>query len=96
MAPLADKIGRKPVLFIALAVSFIAVGVEFYATTNPVFFTGKLLNGIMIGAIGSVMISYIGEVRSPNGWRKIHVDAWLIDVRLRQLLSVVSSLVLWV
>lgn len=66
MAPIADRIGRKPVLFIALAVSFIAVGIEFYATTNPVFFAGKLLNGIMIGAIGSVMISYIGEVSYSN------------------------------
>lgn len=61
-ASLADKIGRKPVVFIALAVSFIAVGIEFHATTNPVFFAGKLLNGIMVGTIGSVMISYIGEV----------------------------------
>lgn len=68
MAPIADKIGRKPVLLIALVVSFIAVGVEFYATTNPVFFAGKLLNGIMIGAIGSVMISYIGEVSYSKRW----------------------------
>ena len=50
MAPIADRI----------------VGIEFYATTNPVFFAGKLLNGIMIGAIGSVMISYIGEVSYSN------------------------------
>jgi hypothetical protein len=45
-----------------LAISFVAVAVEFVATTNPVFFAGKLLNGIMVGTIGTIMITYIGEV----------------------------------
>lgn len=40
----------------------VAVGIEFAATTNPVFFAGKFLNGFMVGTIGTVMISYIGEV----------------------------------
>lgn len=61
-AELADYIGRKKVLALALIISFIAVAVEFVATTNAVFFAGKLLNGFMVGAVGTVMISYIGEV----------------------------------
>ncbi|EQB55952.1 hypothetical protein CGLO_04056 [Colletotrichum gloeosporioides Cg-14] len=61
-AELADYIGRKKVLALALIVSFIAVAIEFVATTNVVFFLGKLLNGVMVGAVGTVMVSYIGEI----------------------------------
>ncbi|KAF4948834.1 hypothetical protein FSARC_13640 [Fusarium sarcochroum] len=61
-AELADWIGRKKVLMGALIVSYIAVAVEFIATTNLVFFIGKLLNGFMVGAVATTMVSYIGEV----------------------------------
>ena len=54
--------GRKKLLISALIISIIAVAIEFVATTNPVFFVGKLLNGLMVGTVGTVMISYIGEV----------------------------------
>jgi SP family general alpha glucoside:H+ symporter-like MFS transporter len=64
-AEVADRIGRKWTLLIALVISFVAVGIEFAATTNPVFFVGKLLNGFMVGTIGTVMITYIGEVQPP-------------------------------
>ena len=42
--------------------NYIAVAVLFVATSNPVFFVGKMLNGLVIGAVASVMISYIGEI----------------------------------
>ncbi|KAM0323347.1 hypothetical protein ACHAQA_008940 [Verticillium albo-atrum] len=61
-AELADWIGRKKVLIGALLISFAAVAVEFVATTNAVFFAGKLLNGFMVGAVATVMVSYIGEI----------------------------------
>ena len=61
---LADWCGRQLVLIGALVISFAAVGVEFAATTNPVFFVGKFLNGFMVGTIGTVMVGYIGEVNS--------------------------------
>lgn len=61
-AELADRVGRKPVLLMALVVTFGAVAIEFCATTDDVFFVGKFLNGIMVGTIGSVMMSHIGEV----------------------------------
>ncbi|KAM5343415.1 hypothetical protein ACJ41O_011952 [Fusarium nematophilum] len=56
-AELADWVGRKNVLVGALIISFIAVAVEFIATTNVVFFIGKLLNGFMVGAVATIMIS---------------------------------------
>lgn len=61
-AEIADRIGRRLTLLIALIISFVAVGVEFAATSNPIFFVGKLLNGFMVGTVGTVMITYIGEV----------------------------------
>lgn len=35
---------------------------EFAATNNELFFGGKLLNGVAIGTIATIMISYIGEI----------------------------------
>jgi MFS transporter, SP family, general alpha glucoside:H+ symporter len=61
---LADYIGRKKVLLGALLINFAAVAVMFIATTNPVFFVGKMLNGLVVGAIGTVTVSYIGEVHT--------------------------------
>jgi MFS family permease len=59
---IADRIGRKATLAIALAISFGAVGMEFAATTNALFFGGKLLNGVAIGLIVTIMISYISDI----------------------------------
>lgn len=59
---IADRIGRQLTLFGALAISFIAVALEFIAVTPPVFFAGKLLNGLMVGTVGTIMVGYIGEV----------------------------------
>lgn len=47
---------------IALGFSFVGITLEFVATTNEVFFGGKFINGFAIGALGSVTVTYIGEV----------------------------------
>lgn len=59
---LADWLGRRVVIMMALTISFAAVTVEFVATTNPVFFGGKFLNGFAVGALATITVSYIGEV----------------------------------
>ncbi|KAF9880507.1 hypothetical protein CkaCkLH20_02461 [Colletotrichum karsti] len=59
---LADWLGRKTVIMIALAFSFVGITLEFVATTNEVFFGGKFINGFAIGALGSVTVTYIGEI----------------------------------
>lgn len=63
-AQIADWIGRKYTLMGAIAVSFVAITLEFIATTNPMFFGGKFLNGFAVGTIQTVAYTYIGEVRS--------------------------------
>jgi len=59
---IADTIGRKLTILIALLISVAAVTLEFRATTNEMFFGGKFLNGFAVGALASVPITYIGEV----------------------------------
>lgn len=43
--------------------SFAAISMEFVATTNPLFFGGKFLNGFAVGTLQAVTGTYIGEVR---------------------------------
>ncbi|GKT51167.1 maltose permease MAL31 [Colletotrichum spaethianum] len=59
---LADWLGRKKVIAIALCFSFVGITLEFIATTNEVFFGGKFINGFAIGALSSVTVTYIGEI----------------------------------
>lgn len=59
---LADKFGRKPLMIGAIAASFAAISIEFVATTNMIFFSGKFMNSFVSGMILSVAITYIGEV----------------------------------
>ncbi|KAF6809570.1 Maltose permease MAL31-like protein 2 [Colletotrichum sojae] len=61
---LADWLGRRSVIMIALAISFIGITMEFVATTNEVFFGGKFVNGFAIGALSSVTVTYIGELHA--------------------------------
>ncbi|KAH5039375.1 hypothetical protein HBI70_111610 [Parastagonospora nodorum] len=59
---LADWLGRRLVVMVCIALSFVAITMEFVATTNELFFGGKFLNGFLTGALASVTVTYIGEV----------------------------------
>jgi MFS family permease len=61
-AVIADWIGRRNTLIIALVISYAAVSLEVVSTTNEMFFGGKFLNGFAVGAIQAVCATYIGEV----------------------------------
>jgi SP family general alpha glucoside:H+ symporter-like MFS transporter len=61
-------LGRRLVVMVCLVLSFVAVTMEFVATTNELFFfRGKFLNGFLTGALVSVTVPYIGEV----AWMKL-------------------------
>ncbi|CAI4217875.1 unnamed protein product [Parascedosporium putredinis] len=59
---IADWIGRRNSIMIALVVSFGAISLEFVSTTNEMFFGGKFLNGFATGILQTVAGSYIGEI----------------------------------
>ncbi|KAL2860037.1 general substrate transporter [Aspergillus pseudodeflectus] len=61
-AVIADWIGRRNTLMIALVISYAAVSLEVVSTTNEMFFGGKFLNGFAVGAIQAVCATYIGEI----------------------------------
>ncbi len=63
---LADWLSRRAVIAISLVISYAAITLEFVALTNSVFFGGKFLNGFAVGALASVTVTYIGEVRSES------------------------------
>jgi SP family general alpha glucoside:H+ symporter-like MFS transporter len=58
----ADLIGRKKTIIAVLAISFGSVTMEVVSTTNPLFFAGKLVNGLAVGVLAAVCPTYIGEV----------------------------------
>lgn len=58
----ADFLGRKKNIMLALCISFAAITLEFVATTNPMFFGGKLLNGLAVGNLAAIGVTYIGEI----------------------------------
>ncbi len=58
---IADMVGRRYTLLAALLIAVVAIAVEFIATTNAVFFAGKMINGLSIGIIQTMMVGYVGE-----------------------------------
>ncbi|EXJ80931.1 hypothetical protein A1O3_07219 [Capronia epimyces CBS 606.96] len=67
---LSDKVGRKPILGLALIVKATSTTLQVVATTNSVFFGGLFLNGLSTGALTTMAFTYIGEV-SPLALRGI-------------------------
>lgn len=67
----ADRFGRKPLLIGAVALSFVAVAIEFIAETNAMFFGGKFMNGFLLGIIMSIALTYLGEVNRARSQRPI-------------------------
>ncbi|KAF2800263.1 general substrate transporter [Melanomma pulvis-pyrius CBS 109.77] len=59
---IADWLGRRMVIMICLVITFVAITMEFVATSNALFFGGKFLNGFATGALASVCVTYIGEI----------------------------------
>lgn len=59
---IADRIGRRLSFAVGLVFTYVGVSLEFIATTNPVFFAGKFLNGFAIGGFVTLSYTYIGEI----------------------------------
>ncbi|KFY85073.1 hypothetical protein V500_08729 [Pseudogymnoascus sp. VKM F-4518 (FW-2643)] len=78
IAYLADKVGRKWAYALGLLFSYVGITLEFVATTSPIFFAGKLVNGFAIGAFATLSFTYIGEV-TPTVLRGIVSSAAAIS-----------------
>ncbi|KAF5689903.1 maltose permease [Fusarium circinatum] len=58
----ADLIGFKPVILIAAAINIGSVGVEFASTSIEMFFAGKMVNFVAIGAFQNLCTAYVADV----------------------------------
>ncbi|KAJ4127871.1 hypothetical protein NW768_008151 [Fusarium equiseti] len=58
----ADIIGFKPVILAAAAINIGSVGVEFASTSIQMFFAGKMINFIAIGAFQNLCTAYVADV----------------------------------
>ncbi len=58
----ADKMGRRLTLGIALAVRLVSITLESTSISNPVFFGGRFMGGFATGAVNALCMTYIGEV----------------------------------
>ncbi|OBT48860.1 hypothetical protein VE00_00659 [Pseudogymnoascus sp. WSF 3629] len=81
IAYLADRVGRKWAYALALVFSYIGITLEFVATTSPMFFAGKFMNGFAIGAFVTVSFAYIGEI-TPTVLRGIVSSAAAVSFTL--------------
>lgn len=59
---LADRFGKRWVIFGALIFSCGFVGIEFAALTIEVFLVGKTLNGFSLGVIQALAVSYVADI----------------------------------
>ncbi|KAH7116447.1 general substrate transporter [Dactylonectria macrodidyma] len=65
---LADRYGSKPIVLLAASINIVSVGIEFGATSLAMFFAGKMLNFLAIGALLNLCTAYIADI-APLGIR---------------------------
>jgi MFS transporter, SP family, general alpha glucoside:H+ symporter len=59
---IADRGGRKFSFATSFLFSIIGITLEAVATSSPVFFAGKFINGFAIGGFIATGFTYVGEV----------------------------------
>lgn len=59
---MADKFGAKPVVLASAALNIVSVGIEFSTTSIGMFFGGKMLNFVAIGAFLNICTAYVADI----------------------------------
>ena len=62
LAPISDRIGRRPLIATVLAFAVVGSLVTALATTYPVFVLGRAITGVVLGGMLAVGNTYIGEI----------------------------------
>ena len=61
LAPLSDRLGRRPMLAVVLGIALVGSLITAVAGTYPVFVLGRAITGVVLGGILAVGNTYIGE-----------------------------------
>jgi MFS family permease len=67
----ADLIGRRWTITAGLAITFVGVALEFASTTVQVFFAGKFVNGLALGILTTIVLTWVSEVRCSHPTRNV-------------------------
>ncbi|KAH6670278.1 general substrate transporter [Plectosphaerella plurivora] len=59
---LSDRYGIKPIVLFAAAINIVSVGIEFGAKSLAMYFGGKMLNFLAIGALLNLCTTYVADV----------------------------------
>jgi MFS family permease len=62
LAPLSDRIGRRPLIAVVLGFAVVGSLITALATTYPVFVVGRAVTGVVLGGMLAVGNTYIGEI----------------------------------
>ncbi|KAF4448407.1 hypothetical protein F53441_8215 [Fusarium austroafricanum] len=87
---LADIIGFKPVVLIAAAINIGSVGIEFASTSIEMFFTGKMINFVAIGAFQNLCTAYVADV-SPLAIRSTTIGFCNLSQCIGPFISAIMS-----
>lgn len=58
----ADEYGTKPIMLVAASINMASVGVEFASTSMAMFFGGKMMNFVAIGAFLNLCTAYVADI----------------------------------
>ncbi|KAH7127349.1 general substrate transporter [Dactylonectria macrodidyma] len=58
----SDLYGTKPVILVAASINIASVGIEFASTSIAMFFGGKMMNFIAIGAFLNLCTAYVADI----------------------------------
>lgn len=58
----SDKCGFKPIILAAAMLNIVSVGIEFGCQSLSMFFTGKMLNFLAVGALLNLCTTYIADI----------------------------------
>lgn len=86
----ADLVGIKPVILAAAAINIASVGVEFASTSIDMFFAGKMINFIAIGAFQNLCTAYVADV-SPLAIRSTAIGFCNLSQCIGPFISAIMS-----
>jgi len=61
-----DLIGRRWTITAGLSFTFVGVALEFSSDTVQVFFAGKFINGLALGILTTMVLTWVSEVCCTN------------------------------
>ena len=66
---LSDRFGRRPIIAIGLLGCSLTLAASAFATTLPLLYAGRVLNGFFSAAVLPAALAFVADVSPGDGWR---------------------------